>query len=184
MTTTTITRDRWEAFADATLDHDNRAARMGRELAASTPPIVLAKRARHRKPNRRRGVIARVAGTALLVAAIFGSIAVTPRTATQAPAFYGLTPGQASQVATMLQAPGYQLVSYVTATPNAEAHACHEATVLHEHRLQGAYVPQRAVDAVKIAARGADRELGTAILHYVRTDRGWLEVWSACNPDA
>jgi len=43
----------WEAFADATLTGQDTARRMGRELAADTPPVRLARRARHRKPNRR-----------------------------------------------------------------------------------------------------------------------------------
>ena len=40
----------WEAFADATLTSQDTARRMGRQLAADTPPVKLA---RHRKPNRR-----------------------------------------------------------------------------------------------------------------------------------
>jgi len=43
----------WEAFTEATLTRQDAARRMGRELAADTPPVSLARRARHRKPNRR-----------------------------------------------------------------------------------------------------------------------------------
>ena len=43
----------WEAFADATLTRQDSARQMGRQLAADTPPVRLARRARHRKPNRR-----------------------------------------------------------------------------------------------------------------------------------
>ena len=52
---TSITPETWDRFAEATLSHDQgTAAPMGRDLAAQTPPIALARRARHRKPNRRR----------------------------------------------------------------------------------------------------------------------------------
>ena len=43
----------WEQFADATLTRQESARDMGRQLAADTPPVRLARRARHRKPNRR-----------------------------------------------------------------------------------------------------------------------------------
>ena len=43
----------WDRFADATLTRQESARRMGRQLAADTPPAKLARRARHRKPNRR-----------------------------------------------------------------------------------------------------------------------------------
>ena len=75
-----------------------------------TPPIVLARRARHRKPNRRRGVIAKVGGSLLLAAAISAGVA-TAAPGNEAPAFYGITPGQASKVAAALAAPGWQLTS-------------------------------------------------------------------------
>jgi len=149
-----------------------------------TPPIVLARKARHRKPNRRRGVIKAALGSFFLAAAVGGSITAAAA-APQTPAFYGLTPGQFSQVATTLEAPGYQLTADVQhVAPSSEAHACHLAVVLHEHRLQGAPVPASAVAAVKSAARKADSELGGFILRYVRTDRGWVAVVGACNPDA
>ena len=47
----------WEGFAEATLTGQDAARKMGRQLAAQTPPVRLARRARHRKPVRRRGVI-------------------------------------------------------------------------------------------------------------------------------
>ena len=43
----------WDGFADATLTGQDSARRMGREPAAGTPPVRLARRARRRKPNRR-----------------------------------------------------------------------------------------------------------------------------------
>ncbi len=58
---TTITQ--WEAFTEATLTGDSAAKRTGRELAAQTPPIALARKARHRKPNRRRIAAAEQAGS-------------------------------------------------------------------------------------------------------------------------
>jgi len=125
-----------------------------------TPPIVLARKARHRKPNRRRGSIAVVtfkrALLVFLVAFFLGAIFPQLDVAAHA----------------------------ATVTPSSEAHACHLAVVLHEHRLQGAPIPAAAIRAVKNAARNADRELGGDILRYVRTDRGWVAVVDACNPDA
>jgi hypothetical protein len=41
----------WEASAEATLTGQDSAGRMGRELAAQTEPVALAKRARHRRPK-------------------------------------------------------------------------------------------------------------------------------------
>jgi len=117
-------------------------------------------KARIRKPNRRRGSIAiltfKRAAAVFLVAFFVG-------------AFF----------------PQLDVAAHAsTVTPASEAHACHLATVLHEHRLQGAPVPASAVAPVKSAARKADSELGGFILRYVRTDRGWVAVVGACNPDA
>lgn len=47
----------WDAFAEATLTGQDTARGMGRELAAQTPPVRLARRARHRKPNRRPRIL-------------------------------------------------------------------------------------------------------------------------------
>ena len=119
MTSTSITlhvpqqsRDEWAALDDPGLTRQQRAASASTALH-STPPIALAKRARHRKPNRRRSVIRTALGTLALVAAIFG-MASGARHVPTAPAYYGLTPGQVSQVATTLEAPGYQLTADVT----------------------------------------------------------------------
>ena len=195
MTTATITSAQWEAFADATLDHDKDAARtMGRELAAATLPVALAKRARHRKPNRRRSVITAVAGSLLLAAAIFASIATAAvMPAHRAPAFYGMTPGQVSQVATTLQAPGYQLAAGVTGTPAQEAAAC--SAVYHFHH-------ENATDYGGVHARATERAWYHAwhlagyadtmpgdsmrwnIRRYLQSGRGWSHVAHDCNPDA
>ena len=158
MTPTSITT--WEAFADATVEHRPEARQMGRELA-STPPVALAKRARHRKPNRRRHVITKVLGYSLvLVAAVF-ALTGTARAVHQAPAFYGLTPAQFSQVATALEAPGYQLEAYVrpAPAPSTEAHACHEAVMFSRGKASRT--------AVLEAASHADNGLDGAITHYV-----------------
>ena len=61
---TSITPETWDRFAEATLSHDQgTAAPMGRDLAAQTPPIALARKARHRKPNRRRITATEQAGS-------------------------------------------------------------------------------------------------------------------------
>lgn len=57
----------WEAFTEATLTRQDAAKRTGRELAAQTPPVKLARRARHRKPNRRRHVWLPLWAGALLI---------------------------------------------------------------------------------------------------------------------
>ena len=82
--TPSITREiTWEQLADATIEHRADAARAGRDLAAQTPPIALARKARHRKPNRRRSVV-RTALGALALAVVTGSsiasAAATPPT--------------------------------------------------------------------------------------------------------
>jgi hypothetical protein len=143
-----------------------------------TPPIRLARRARHRKPNRRRHVITKVLGLLLLIAAISGSIAsAAPRT--QAPVFYGITPGQLTQ----LEAPGYQLDSYVT--PDRDAAACR--AVLHFHHVNA--VPalygdealwQSAYSAAMTGALRAGPEVSGVIVHYLREGDQWSWVRAAC----
>lgn len=60
----------WERFAEATLTHQPEAGPMGRELVRKASPH----QGRHRKPNRRRAVIAKGLGASLVIAAIFGSV--------------------------------------------------------------------------------------------------------------
>lgn len=62
-------------------------------IIAGTEPVALARRARHRKPNRRRGVVRTVltvAAGAAVLGGMIGAAAVPSRGA-----FYGLTPAQA-----------------------------------------------------------------------------------------
>ena len=60
----------WERFAEATLTHQPEAGPMGRELVRKASPH----QARHRKPNRRRSVIAKGMGACLAIAAISGAV--------------------------------------------------------------------------------------------------------------
>ena len=151
-------RDEWAALDDPGLSSRQRAASASTVLA-STPPVALAKRARHRKPNRRRHVITKVLGYSLVIVAAVFALTGTARTVHQAPAFYGLTPQQFSQVATTLEAPGYQLMSDVTPAPSSEAHACHEAVMFSRGKASRT--------AVLEAASHADNGLYRAITHYV-----------------
>lgn len=70
-----------------------------------------------------------------------------------------------------------------TVTPAAEWHACHLAVQVHEHRLEGVTIPRRAYVQARDAAGHADPGLRADIRFYLRTDRGWIAVWSDCNPD-
>lgn len=70
-----------------------------------------------------------------------------------------------------------------TVTPVAEWHACHLAVRVHEHRLEGVTVPRHAYVQAWAAADHADTGLRADVHRYLRTDRGWITVWSDCRPD-
>ena len=86
-----------------------------------TPPVKLARRARHRKPNRRRGVIAKLAGASLLVAAITGSTAAAGH-GTHGPAFGGIAP---------------QTVTAAYTSPNWTAKTCSAFATWQRHKTTG-----------------------------------------------
>ncbi len=161
----------WEAFAEATVTRDPAAAApLGRRLA---------RQARHRKPNRRRGVIARGLGTLLLLAAVLTMAGAAVYAATY-PAFYGMSPGQVQQVSTMLDAPAVTLDAYVKATPAQEAAACTAAQDIHAHQQQGVKIPSAVWWHAWRLAGHADRDLERAERHWLETGQDWPEVLHLC----
>jgi hypothetical protein len=152
-----------------------------------TPPVRLARRARHRKPNRRRGVIRAALGSFVIVAAVLASL-TGAAAAHRGPAFYGITPGQLSQAATALETPGVMLTADVTGTYAQDGAAC--SAVYHFHHVDATarlYADeglwQGAYRHAWHAAMSADPFERRDIHAYLSTGRGWPLVRLDCVAD-
>lgn len=150
--------------------------------ADQAPDLTTAYRVR--KPNRRKGSVTAI--VSLLLAAILAVLALSG-TRHAAPAFYGLTPGQVSHVATALDRPAAHLDAY-TATPAQEEAAC--AAVMHFHHanaagwMDGTWGQQQAWQAAWHhawhAAMHADPAMRADIHRYLFTDSHWMAAYIDC----